>query len=184
MSNDVEIAVVGAGCRFPDAWTPQQYWSNIDNGVVSMRELSDEQLRAGGVAEEVLRAPGYVRIGTVLPGVAEFAADFFGYTPREARLMDPQQRIFLECCWEALELAGHPPAAGGPLVGVFAGSAAGTYSAAMLALAVSRVGLAEAVDDIDITTGGEPDYLTSRVAYKLGLRGPAVSVQAACSSSL
>lgn len=184
MSDDVEIAVVGAGCRFPDAWTPQQYWSNIDNGVVSMRELSDEQLRAGGVAEEVLRAPGYVRIGTVLPGVAEFAADFFGYSPREARLMDPQQRIFLECCWEALEFAGHPPAADGPLVGVFAGSAAGTYSAAMLALAVNRVGLAEAVDDIDITTGGEPDYLTSRVAYKLGLRGPAVSVQAACSSSL
>jgi phthiocerol/phenolphthiocerol synthesis type-I polyketide synthase E len=179
-----EIAVVGAGCRFPDAWTPQQFWANVDSGLVSMRPLTDEQLRAGGVPEERLRLPDYVRIGTTLPGVEEFAAEFFGYPPREARAMDPQQRIFLETCWEALEAAGHPPTPDGPLVGVFGGSAAGTYSAAVLAKAVAERGLADAVDDIDLTTGGEPDFLTSRVAYKLGLRGPAVSVQTACSSSL
>jgi phthiocerol/phenolphthiocerol synthesis type-I polyketide synthase E len=184
VSNDLEIAVIGAGCRFPDAWTPQQLWSNIDDGLVSMRELSDEQLRASGVSSETLRSPDYVRVGTTLPGVADFAAEFFGYSPREARAMDPQQRIFLEACWEALESAGHPPAPDGPLVGVFAGSAAGTYSAARFALAVNRMGLAGAVDDLELTIGGEPDFLTSRVAYKLGLRGPAVSVQAACSSSL
>ncbi|MFL6111148.1 MAG: thioester reductase domain-containing protein [Catenulispora sp.] len=178
------IAVVGAGCRFPDAWTPQQFWSNIDDGVVSMRELSDEQLRAGGVPEARLSAADYVRIGTTLPGVADFAAEFFEFTPRDARLMDPQQRIFLEVAWEALEAAGHPPAPDGPLIGVFAGSGAGNYSAALMALAVARLGLVEAVDDIDLTIGGAPDFLTSRTAYKLGLRGPAVSLQAACSSSL
>ncbi len=184
MSDSLEIAVVGAGCRFPDAWTPQQFWSNIDNGVVSMRELSDDQLRAGGIPEEILRASDYVRIGATLPGVEDFAAEFFGYTPREARAMDPQQRVFLEASWEALEAAGHPPTVDGPVIGVFAGSGHGTYSAAMFALAVNRSGLVEAVDDIDLTIGGEPDFLTSRVAYKLGLRGPAVSLQAACSSSL
>lgn len=184
MSNDVEIAVVGVGCRFPDAWNAGQYWSNIDNGVVSMRELSDEQLRDGGLAEETLRSPDFVRVATTLPGVADFDAGFFGYSAREARVMDPQQRIFLETCWEALESAGHPPTPDGPVIGVFAGSAAGTYSAALFALAVRRVGLAGAVDDLDLTIGGEPDFLTSRVAYKLGLRGPAVSVQTACSSSL
>lgn len=182
--DEVAIAVVGAGCRFPDAWTPQQLWSNIDNGMVSMRELSDEQLRAGGVPEAQLSAADYVRIGTTLPGVADFAADFFGFTPRDARLMDPQQRIFLEVAWEALEAAGHPPAPDGPLIGVFAGSGAGNYSAALMALAVAKLGLVEAVDDIDLTIGGAPDFLTSRTAYKLGLRGPAVSLQAACSSSL
>ncbi|GLZ39700.1 thioester reductase domain-containing protein [Actinokineospora sp. NBRC 105648] len=184
MSSETDIAVVGAGCRFPDAWTPAQFWANIDAGAVSMRELSDEQLLAAGVPEERVRRPGYVRLGTTLPGVDGFAAEFFGYTAREARQMDPQQRIFLESCWAALESAGHPPTPDGPLVGVFAGSAAGTYSAAMLALAIARVGLADAVDDLDLTLGGEPDFLTSRVAYKLGLRGPAVSVQTACSSSL
>jgi len=184
VSDDVAIAVVGAGCRFPDAWTPRQLWSNIDNGVVSMRELSEEQLRAGGVPEAQLNAADYVRIGTTLPGVADFAAEFFGFTPRDARLMDPQQRIFLEVAWEALEAAGHPPAPDGPLIGVFAGSGAGSYSAALMALAVAKLGLVGAVDDIDLTIGGAPDFLTSRTAYKLGLRGPAVSMQAACSSSL
>jgi thioester reductase-like protein len=185
VTDEAAIAVVGAGCRFPDAWSPRQFWDNVDRGVVSMRELSDEQLRAGGVPEERLRRPDYVRVGTTLPGVADFAADFFGCTPKQARGMDPQQRIFLEACWEALELAGHPPdPEGGPVIGVFAGSAAGTYSVAMLAAAVNRMGLADAVDDLDLTVDGEPDFLTSRVAYKLGLRGPAVSVQTACSSSL
>jgi thioester reductase-like protein len=184
VSNDFEIAVIGVGCRFPDAWTPQQYWSNIDSGLVSMRGLSDEQLRASGVSEATLRSSDFVRVGTTLPGVTDFAAGFFGCSPREARGMDPQQRIFLENCWEALEFAGHPPAANGPVIGVFAGSAAGSYSAAMLALLINKIGFVGAVEDLDRTIGGEPDFLSSRAEYKHGLRGPAVSVQAACASSL
>ncbi len=182
--NETALAVIGVACRFPDAWTPEQFWSNVDNGFVSMRDLPDEVLRAAGVDEDTLRADDYVRTGTQLPGVADFAADFFGYTPREAELIDPQHRVFLEICWEALERAGHLPGAQGPTTGVFAGSGVGSYSAALFAAKAREEGLAAAVGDLDLTLGGEVDFLPSRTAYKLGLRGPAVSLQSGCSSSL
>lgn len=182
--SDTAIAVIGVACRFPDAWTPEEFWANIDNGVVSMRELPEEVLRASGVDEETLRADDYVRVGTQLPGVTDFAADFFGYTPREAELIDPQHRIFLEVCWEALERAGHVPTASGPTTGVFAGSGVGHYSAALFTAKARDAGLAAAVGDLDLTLGGEVDFLPSRTAYKLGLRGPALSLQTGCSSSL
>ncbi|MFI9360986.1 thioester reductase domain-containing protein [Kitasatospora sp. NPDC053057] len=184
MSTGTEIAVVGIGCRYPDAWTPQEFWRNIDEGVISMRELSPEQLAAGGVTPEQAAAPGFVRIGASLPGVDQFAADFFGFPPREAETIDPQHRIFLEAAWEALEAAGHPPRTDGPVVGVFAGGASGGYSAALLAAKAREGGLRAAIDDLDLTVGGQADFMTSRVAYKLGLRGPAVSIQTGCSSSL
>jgi thioester reductase-like protein len=184
VTGESEIAIVGIGCRFPDAWTPQEFWRNIDNGVVSMRELTDDQVRTAGISRELLHSPGYVRVATTLPGVQDFAGEFFGYSPKEAETMDPQQRIFLEACWEALESAGHPSRKDGPVIGVFAGSAAGTYSAAVFAAKVCRAGLTAAIDDLDLTLGSQADFLTSRAAYKLGLRGPAVSVQTACSSSL
>ncbi|RCG27285.1 NAD-dependent epimerase/dehydratase family protein [Sphaerisporangium album] len=182
--SDTAIAVVGVGCRFPDAWTPEEFWSNIDNGVISMRPLPDDLLRASGVDEETLRGSDYVRVGTRLPGAAEFAADFFGYTPREAELIDPQHRIFLEVAWEALERAGHISSADAKTVGVFAGSGVGPYSAALFAAKARTEGVAAAVGDLDLTLGGEVDFLPSRTAYKLGLRGPALSVQTGCSSSL
>jgi thioester reductase-like protein len=149
-----------------------------------MRELPEDLLRASGADEETLRAENYVRVGTRLPGVAEFAAEFFGYTPREAELIDPQHRVFLEVCWEALERAGHAPADHGPTIGVFAGSGVGPYSAALFAAKARDGGLAAAVGDLDLTLGGEADFLPSRAAYKLGLRGPALSLQTGCSSSL
>lgn len=182
--SETAVAVVGVACRFPDAWTPEQFWANVDNGVVSMRELPEEVLLAAGVDEETLRADDYVRVGTQLPGVADFAADFFGYPPREAELIDPQHRVFLEVCWEALERAGHAGTGPGPTVGVFAGSGAGPYHAALFAAKARDAGLAAAVADLDLTLGGESDFLPSRTAYKLGLRGPALSLQTGCSSSL
>lgn len=182
--NDTDIAVVGVGCRFPDAWTPTEFWRNIDQGVVSIRELTAEQLRAAGISEEAASAPDFVAMGTTLPGAADFAGEFFGYPPAEIEKIDPQQRIFLEACWEAMETAGHPPGKDAPIAGVFAGSAVGTYSAAVFAAKTREAGLAAAIDDLDLTLGGQADFLTSRVAYKLGLRGPSVSVQTACSSSL
>ncbi|MFD5829161.1 thioester reductase domain-containing protein [Lentzea sp. NPDC060358] len=182
--SDTDIAVVGVGCRFPDAWTPEEFWRNIDAGRVSVQDLTDEQRRAGGISDDVAAQPDFVAKGTSLPGVAEFAGEFFGYPPAEVDIIDPQQRIFLEVCWEALEAAGHPPRKDGPVTGVFAGSAAGTYSAAVFAAKTQAEGLAAAIDDLGLTLGGQADFLTSRVAYKLGMRGPAVSVQTACSSSL
>ncbi|MFF0483452.1 thioester reductase domain-containing protein [Streptomyces sp. NPDC004435] len=184
-----DIAVIGIGLRYPDATTPAEFWRNIDRGVVSMREMSPEQLKAAGVTEEMLADSAFVRVATSLPGVEDFASEFFGYPPREAETIDPQQRIFLEACWEALENAGHPVRKDGtgpadPVVGVFAGSAAGNYSAALLAAKARESGLRAAVDDLELTVGGQADFMTSRAAYKLGLRGPAVSLQTGCSSSL
>ena len=182
--SDTAIAVVGVGCRFPDAWTPEEFWANIDNGVVSMRPLSDEVLRQSGVDESTLQADDYVKVGALLPGAADFAAEFFGYTPREAELIDPQQRVFLEVAWEALERAGHSASTDRGTVGVFAGAGAGPYTAALFSAKARTDGVAAAVGDLDLTLGGEVDFLPSRTAYKLGLRGPAVSVQTGCSSSL
>lgn len=184
MSTETAIAVVGIGCRFPDAWTPMEFWRNLDNGAVSIRELTDGQLHAAGVSELLLTSPDFVRMATTLPGAADFDAGFFGYSPTEAETIDPQQRIFLEACWEVLESAGHPPRRAGPVIGLFAGCAASTYSAVVFAAKAAESGLAAAINDLDLTLGGQADFLTSRVAYKLGLRGPAVSVQTACSSSL
>ncbi|MGW5878738.1 thioester reductase domain-containing protein [Nocardiopsis terrae] len=184
MTHSTEIAVVGVGARYPDAWTATEFWRNIAQGSVAMRELTDEQLRAAGVTEEEAARSDFVRVATSLPGVGEFAADFFGYTPREALTIDPQQRIFLETAWEALESAGHPPRPDGPVVGVFGSAYAGTYSAALLMARAREEGLRAAVEDLDLTVGGQPDFMTSRTADRLGLRGPALSVQTGCSASL
>ncbi|HEX6473247.1 MAG TPA: thioester reductase domain-containing protein [Streptosporangiaceae bacterium] len=182
--SDTAIAIIGIGCRFPDARTPEEFWANVDGGVVSMRPLPEDVLRAAGVSERTLRGDDYVRVGTRLPGVAEFAGEFFGYTPREAELIDPQHRIFLETSWEALERAGHIGDTDRHTIGVFAGTGAGTYATALLAAKARDEGVAAAVGDLDLTLGGEVDFLPSKTAYKLGLRGPAMSVQTGCSSSL
>ncbi|MFC6092301.1 thioester reductase domain-containing protein [Saccharothrix lopnurensis] len=182
--SDTDIAVVGIGARFPDAWTPQDFWRNLEDGVVSLRELPREAMLAAGVTEAMLGEPDFVRVGTSLPGHADFAAEFFGYPPTEAELIDPQQRVFLEASWEALETAGHAPRPGGPVVGVFAGGAQSTYTSVLFAAKAQAEGMAAAIDDVDLHLGGLGDFLPSRVAYKLGLRGPTVGVQTACSSSL
>jgi phthiocerol/phenolphthiocerol synthesis type-I polyketide synthase E len=182
--SDTDIAIVGVGCRLPDAWTPPEFWRNVEDGVVSTRELPEETLRAAGASDALLQASDFVKVGATLPGVTDFAADFFSYPPTEAELIDPQQRIFLEVAWEALETAGHPPRPDGPIVGVFAGGASSTYTSMLFAARAQAEGLAAAIDAVDLHLGGLGDFLTSRVAYKLGLRGPTVGVQTACSSSL
>ncbi len=183
MNPDSAVAVVGIGCRFPDAWSPADFWRNLDDGVVSCRPLPEDRLRAAGVPDELLDADDYVTVAATLPAVDEFAGEFFGYPPGEAELIDPQQRIFLEACWEALESAGHPARDGHRQVAVFAGASFSTY-ATLLYLARARTAGAAALNDVDLYLGGVTDFLASRVAYRLGLHGPSVAVQTACSSSL
>ncbi|HWM07047.1 MAG TPA: polyketide synthase [Actinophytocola sp.] len=181
---ETDIAVVGVACRFPDAENPREFWGNLDAGTVSTRPLSEEALRAAGVSDELLRSPDYVTVGGTLADPGHFAAEFFGCPPREAELIDPAQRLFLESCWAALEAAGHPPGPGAPHTGVFAGTGPSNYSLALRVAAVREHGVAAVSDDADLYLGSEPDFLTSRVAYKLGLRGPSVSVATACTSAL
>ncbi|MEV6756765.1 beta-ketoacyl synthase N-terminal-like domain-containing protein [Streptomyces sp. NPDC051214] len=184
MSHDGPIAVIGIGCRFPDAWSPQEYWANIAAGRVSVRDLDPAALRAAGLSQETLDAPDFVSRAASVPDAGAFAADFFGYSPAEAAATDPQQRIFLETCWQALESAGHAPSGGRLVTGVFAGGSPSTYMAALQAFRAHTDGIMGAVDDVSLHLGGLGDFLPSRVAYKLGLRGPSIGVQTACSSSL
>lgn len=184
MTSQTDIAVIGVAGRFPDAWVPAEFWQNVQDGRVSVRELDDDELRTAGVSEDMIAAPDYIRSGTPLPGYDLFAADFFGITPAEAEVTDPQQRLFLEACWEALEAAGHAGRSRERLVtGVYAGASFSTYAMAQYLARAVEAGFS-AFSDGDIRRGSLPDFLPATVAYRLGLRGPAISVQTACSSSL
>jgi len=186
MSDPTDIAVVGIGCRFPEGPDHQTFWDNLVAGTVSTRVQSEDRLRASGMSHAELTAPSFVPVAATVPDVELFAAEFFGYSPAEAEMVDPSQRLFLEVCWEALESAGHAPAAhgAGPVVGVFASGGPSPYIVALQAARLQSGGLAAAVEDLGLALGGTADFLASRVAYKLGLRGPSVGIQTACSSSL
>jgi len=175
----LEIAVVGMAGRFPGAATVEALWNNLAAGRESISALSDEDLLAAGVPAEEFRQPGYVPAYGVLDDVERFDAAFFGYSPRDAALLDPQQRLFLECSWEALEGAGHLVPAPGELVGVYAGAGMSSYLLHNL-LGNPAVNATE----YELLLGNDKDSLATRVAYHLDLGGPAVSVQTACSSSL
>lgn len=178
----VEIAIVGMAGRFPDAPDVEAFWRNIRDGVESVRSFDDEALRARGVPAELLADPGYVRAGVVLEDMDRFDAGFFGYSPRDAEQLDPQQRLFLETAWQALEHAGYAGAA--PLLtGVYAGSGASLYLLRHLLPAVDWRA-SDVSSLLGLMNGNDKDSLATRVAYKLDLRGPAVSVQTACSTSL
>ena len=175
------IAIVGMAGRFPGASSVDALWQNLRGGVESISFLSDAELRAAGVDPSVLAHPQYVRAGGVLPDADRFDARFFGFTPREAELMDPQHRLFLECAVEALERAGYDPETYAGLIGVCAGVGTNYYAPGDVLLA-HRPG--RSPDPFELATLGDKDFLATRVAYKLDLRGPAVTVQTACSSSL
>jgi acyl transferase domain-containing protein len=132
MSDDLEttaldaIAVIGMAGRFPGAADVAQFWRNLAGGVESVTFFSRADLAAHGVAPDLLDDPLYVRANAVLDGIDMFDADFFGLSPREAELTDPQHRIFLECAWEALEDSGYDPEAYDGQIGVYAGAGLST----------------------------------------------------------
>ncbi|MGY0003967.1 amino acid adenylation domain-containing protein [Micromonospora sp. I033] len=175
------IAVVGMACRFPGAPTVDQYWDNIRGGVDSVREFSVEEMLADGADPTRIDDPAYVRAGTWLPGIDEFDAAFFGLTPREAETLDPQHRLLLECAWHALEHAGYDPATHAGRIGLFAGAGRNTY---LLDHLIGRPELLSSIGEHQLSISNDKDFLLSRVAYKLDLTGPAVTVATACSTSL
>jgi phthiocerol/phenolphthiocerol synthesis type-I polyketide synthase E len=175
-----EIAIVGCAGRFPGAPDLEAFWRNLAAGVESIAFLTPGELRAAGVPEELVRNPAYVPACGVMPAPESFDAGLFGMSPREARATDPQHRLLLECAWEALEDAGCDPARFPGLIGVFAGTSLSRY---MLA-AHSAPDLGPTLDPYQLAVGNDKDYLATRVSYKLGLEGPAFTVQTACSTSL
>lgn len=175
------VAIVGMAGRFPDAENLDDFWANMRNGKESLATFDDADLDAAGVPGAVRADPGFVRKGTVLTGTDLFDARFFGLSPREAQIIDPQHRIFLECAWEALEHAGYAPGTPGKSTGVYAGESMNTY---LLAHILRNPALAEAAGGYQLMLGNDKDFLCTRVSYKLDLRGPSVTVQTACSTSL
>jgi acyl transferase domain-containing protein/thioesterase domain-containing protein/aryl carrier-like protein len=179
---DTAIAVVGMACRFAGARSPGEYWANLRAGTEAVRSYSDEELIAAGVDAGTLRDPDYVRSSAPLDDMECFDAALFGLSPRDASIMDPQHRHFLECAWEALEDAGHTPARFSGAIGVFGGSGHNAYLARNL---LSNPKLVRSVGAFLLRhTGNDKDFLTTRASYLLDLRGPSVAVQTACSTSL
>ncbi|HSF40220.1 MAG TPA: condensation domain-containing protein [Thermoanaerobaculia bacterium] len=178
--NGTDLAVVAMVGRFPGAQNVEQLWSNLRDGVESIHSLTDEELLASGRNAEDLGNPGLVHAEPVLQGVDLFDAEFFGLSPREAEVLDPQQRIFLECAWECLETAGYDPTRYPGKIGVYAGARWVAYA---LNLFTNPKAL-ETLDGLSVLTSIDKDYLTTRVSYKLNLRGPSLNVQTACSTSL
>jgi phthiocerol/phenolphthiocerol synthesis type-I polyketide synthase E len=176
----LEVAIIGMAARFPGAPDLDRFWQNLRDGVESIRSFTNEELVAAGVDPELLRHPHYVRARPTLEDVEFFDAFFFGFSPREAELLDPQHRLFLECSWQALEDAGYAAERYGPAVGVYGGTCVNTY------LSNLRASLSQndSAGRLQTLLGNDKDYLATRVSYKLGLEGPSISVQTACSTSL
>ena len=176
-----DIAIVGLSCRFPGANSPEEYWQNLCQGIESITFFSDEELAAAGVDPSLISNPSYVKASAMLRGVEMFDASFFGYSPKDATMMDPQQRLFLEVCWEAFENAGYDPAACPGKVGVLA-TAGGIVTSYLLAKLhhPDLPGQTASASHIN----NDKDFLSTRVSYKFNLKGPSFTVQSACSSSL
>src|SRR5436190_3122539 len=159
--------------RFPGAADVAGLWTNIRAGRSGITRFTDDELRAAGVPADLLADPGYVKASPVIDGIDQFDAGFFGVTPKEAQILDPQQRLFLEHSWAALEDAGCDPARFDGAVGVFGGSAWSSY----LQNNLSPSGIAASMGEMTVGLANDKDSLTTRVAHSLGLTGPSYSVQ-------
>jgi amino acid adenylation domain-containing protein len=180
------VAIIGMSGRFPGAASVAEFWANQLAGIEGISQFSVEELEIAN-ARSVASDPNYIKARSVLKDIDLFDAEFFGILPKEAALMDPQHRLFLECCWEALEDAGHDPADYGGAIGVMAGTAFNSYFHAEVC---RQPGFTEdflknyQIGNYQAMMGNHPDYLATRVSYKLNLKGPSFSVQSACSTSL
>lgn len=176
-----EVAIIGMAGRFPGARNIDEFWQNLRDGVESIAFFSDEELLAAGVDAVKLSNPQYVKAQGALEGIEFFDAAFFGYSPKDAQIIDPQQRIFLEEAWLALEHAGYNPETYQERIGVFAGTSMSSY---LLYHLYPNDELMHTQGPYQMLLGNDKDYLATRVSYKLHLKGPGVTVQTACSTSL
>lgn len=175
------IAIIGMSARYPGAPDVQTLWKNICNGTSSITQLTDAELLAAGVSPTTLSHPAYVRAAGVVDDIELFDASFFGINPREAELMDPQHTLFLEHAWDALESSGYLGEETTTRVGVFAGISISTY---LINNLLSHPDMLETAGGLLVKHTNDKDYVATRVSYKLNLRGPSMTVQTGCSTSL
>jgi len=174
------IAVVGMAGRYPGAQDLHQFWQNLKEGKECISFYTAEDLTEAGVDPALVARANYVRAQGSCTGTYLFDAGFFGYSPREAELLDPQHRVFLECAWEALEHAACEPWSYPGRIGVFAGAGPTQYLFELL----SMPEIWKSTNEFAISTYADRDFLATRVGYKMNLRGPCITVQTACSTSL
>lgn len=174
-----KIAIIGMAGRFPGAKNIEQFWQNLKEGVESIAVLSEEELIAAGIEPALLNEPNYVKAGGVVEDIDLFDAAFFEVNPKEAEITDPQHRLFLESAWEALENAGYDSQRCNSRIGVYAGASLSNYCS--LDFNTDQVGSATSYQTL---IGNDKDFLSTRVSYKLNLKGPSITVQTACSTSL
>src|SRR5712671_4779661 len=180
------VAIVGMAGRFPGAQSVAEFWRNQINGIEAISHFRVEDLEIPDVAD-IAQNPNYVRARSVLEDVDMFEPEFFGILPKEAELMDPQQRLFLECCWQAFEDAGYDPDAYPGQIGVYAGSSILSYFLTRLCTEpgfIEKFTSGYQVSNYFEMMGNSLDFLSTRVSYKLNLRGPSFTMLSACSTSL
>lgn len=175
------VAIIGAAGRFPGAADVDQFWANLAAGVDSIQHFSDEELAALGVPEALRNSASFVRAGARMPEAEDFDPDFFDMTPREAEITDPQHRVLLECAYEAMESAGYVASRYPGAIALYAGIGLNTY---LLHNLLPREDLLRTLGMHQLLLGNDKCYATSRIAYKMNLRGQCLTVDTACSSSL
>ncbi|WP_188068391.1 hybrid non-ribosomal peptide synthetase/type I polyketide synthase [Brevibacillus brevis] len=177
--NGLEIAVIGLSCRFPGANNRQQFWNNIKDGLDSVTFFTDEELKAEGVPPELIQNKNYVKAVAIIDQFEYFDERFFGYSPKDALVMDPQVRLFHEVAWEAMEDAGYIPDSYSGLIGVFAGASSNyNWNARVYSYEGEHRDL---FSEIQLSN---KDFLASRISYKFNLKGPSLTLTTACSTSL
>jgi acyl transferase domain-containing protein len=175
-----DIAIIGIAGRFPKTKGIDEFWLGLREGVELISPVTDRELDSSGIDAAVRNSPNYVRASAILEDVDLFDASFFGMNPREAEVMDPQHRVFLECAWQAIEMAGYGSEGDLGSVGVYAGASTNNYWMNIY----SCPGISRVLTPFQISLVNDKDHLPTRISYKLNLKGPSVNVQTACSTSL
>jgi amino acid adenylation domain-containing protein len=175
-----DIAVIGMAGRFPGANNIRQFWENLKNGIETIWFFTTRELEESGETDQLLADPGYINARAVIADKDRFDAGFFNYSPQEARIMDPQVRLFHECAWETLEDAGYNPETYDKPIGLYAGAASSTGWEAKVLL-FARQELHNAFEAHQLVNSY---FIPTRISYKLNLKGPAVFIHTACSTSL
>ncbi len=181
-NNQIEgVAIIGMAGRFPGAQDIAEYWRNLRDGVETIKSFTDDELKSAGVDAARINHPNFIKAKGAIENGDQFDAAFFSFTPREAELMDPQHRVFMECVWTALENSGYNPDSYTGAIGLYGGESMNSY---LLLNLMSNRDLLDSVGLLQASVQNRTDHLTTHIAYKLNLKGPSLTIQTACSTSL
>lgn len=175
----MDIAVIGMSGKFPGSKNINEFWENLKGGIESIYFFSDVELIEAGIKPELVKDPNYIKAKGILEGIEYFDAKFFNYSPKEAKIMDPQIRLLHECVWETLEDAAYNPETYDGLIGLYAGASPNLPWECM-----SFTSEGDSLDNFTIGMKNNKDLLSTHISYNLNLKGPSITLYTACSTSL